>query len=371
MVWADLEGNIGYQMVGKVPIRKGDAPDVPKPGWSGEYEWYDTVPFDELPSITNPESGFLVTANNRVVADDYPYHITSEWQDGYRAKRIEQLLQATEKHSPETFARIQCDVYSIPGIEVAQRLARLDPSNQREARALERIKNWDGNLTPETIAGTIVHAFLIQLTTLFAESVFADSKLVGQYLSKSSTGLMSITTSLWRSKARMLELWDEGDSDWFSGRSWDDVALEALCRALDDLEQRFGKKPGQWKWGEVHALEFKHPLGDANLALAKLFNRKQPGMGAQETVMQTGYAPTEPFRTDWLPTYRFIADVADLANSRWQQSTGQSGNPGSRHYDDLMKRWHRGATQPLLASSEDVVAAGKSKLLRLKPRGVA
>ncbi len=367
MVWADIDGNIGYQMIGKLPIRKGGAPDVPKPGWSGDYEWEGMVPYDELPSVTNPESGFLVTTNNRVVSDDYPYHITSEWQDGYRAKRIEQLLQETEKHSLETFSKIQLDIYSIPGIEVAHRLARIDPPCQREARALERVRNWDGNLTPDTIAGTIVHAFLTQLTTLFAETLLGDQELVDRYLSKSSTGFMPITTSLWRTQERVLQLWEENDTEWFDDRSWEDVAMEALSRGLDDLERRFGKNANRWKWGKAHEIEFSHPLGDANPAFAKILSRKLPGFGAQETVLQTGYTPTDPYKTYWLPVYRLLADVADHTNSRWQQAAGQSGHPGSRHYDDLMKPWRDGVTQPFFTTKEGVKTAGKSNLLKLEP----
>ena len=91
MLYADSEGNIGYQLAGRIPVRRGGCPDLPKPGWTGEYEWDGTIPYEELPRLVNPPEGYIVTANNRIVGDDYPYHITSEWMAGYRAQRIEEL----------------------------------------------------------------------------------------------------------------------------------------------------------------------------------------------------------------------------------------------------------------------------------------
>ena len=128
LVWADRHGSIGYKLIGRLPRRRGGCPDVPKPGWSGEFEWEGTIPYEELPELVNPESGFLITANNRIVGDSYPHHITSDWLDGFRAARIEQLLRASEKHDLDGFAAMQSDVLSIPGLEVARRLGRLRPA---------------------------------------------------------------------------------------------------------------------------------------------------------------------------------------------------------------------------------------------------
>ncbi len=121
MVWADASGSIGYKLIGRLPIRRGGCPDLPKPGWSGEFEWEGTVPYDELPEVVDPECGYLITANNRIVGDDYPHHITSDWLDGFRAKRIEDMLEATEKHDLESFEAIQNDNFSLPGAEAARR----------------------------------------------------------------------------------------------------------------------------------------------------------------------------------------------------------------------------------------------------------
>ena len=121
------------------------------------------MPYEELPEVTDPECGYVITANNRIVGDEYPHHITSDWLDGFRAKRIEEMLKATEKHDLESFEAIQNDNFSLPGVEAAARLSRLHPRGQRERSAIERLRSWDGCLDPETIAGTIYQAFLLRL----------------------------------------------------------------------------------------------------------------------------------------------------------------------------------------------------------------
>jgi penicillin G amidase len=373
MLYADSEGNIGYQLAGRIPIRRGDCPDLPKPGWTGEYEWEGTIPFQELPRIVNPPDGFIVTANNQIVGDDYPYHITSEWMTGYRAKRIEALLGERERHSLPDFERMQHDFYSYPGIDTVHRLSRLDPRSQRTVRAIERLKSWDGHLDARTIAGTIYHAFTVVFAETVARAAVADETLVERYLNKSGAELFGVVSSPWRFQARMLELWDEGDPTWFAspehptGRPWDDVALESLEGALDGLEQRFGRDPGEWRWGRVHGVEFAHPFGAANPVFRRIFNRFVETGGASETVTQNGYLATQPFRGIWGPVYRMLADLGDRRRSRWQLTTGQSGHPGSRHYDDLLEGWRDGRTNPCYVDEHELRAAGGVRQLRLDP----
>jgi penicillin amidase len=346
LVWADRHGDIGYKLVGKLPIRRGDCPDLPKPGWTGEHEWDGFVPYDELPRIDNPESGYLVTANNQIADDDYPHHITSDYLDGYRAKRIEQLIEATDEHDVESFERMQGDVLSIPGVETAHRLGRLRPTAQREVSALERLRSWDGRMEPGSVAATIYQAFTLRLAREFVRAAIRDRDLSERWLDRAHNGFIEHVTSPWRWQARLMELWEEGDAE-LVGRSWDDLAIDALRGALDDLEERFGADPDGWRWGIVHEMKFPHALGDANPLLDRLLNRRLRAGGAQETVAQIAYDPNQPFRAVWAPSWRMVADVSDPSASRWQAFTGQSGHPGSPHYDDLQVDWLEGRTQPM------------------------
>jgi len=346
LVWADRHGSIGYKLIGSLPLRKGGCPDLPKPGWDGEYEWEGTVPYDELPEVNDPEGGFLVTANNRIVGDSYPHHITSDWLDGFRARRIEQLLRASDEHDVEGFEAMQSDNLSIPGLETARRLGRLTPKGQREISALERLRSWDGRLDPDSIAGTIYQAFLLRLAREVARAAIGDRDLCERWLDRADNGFTPHVTSPWRWHSHLMDLWEEGDEA-LIGRPWDDLVLEAFSGALDDLGDRFGPDPEGWRWGHVHEMEFPHPLGEANPLLRRLLNRSLRAGGAQETVSQIAYDPNNPYTAVWAPSWRMVADPTAPDRSRWQMFTGQSGHPASPHYDDLQDDWLKGRTQPM------------------------
>jgi penicillin G amidase len=361
LVWADRHGSIGYKMMGRVPRRKGDCPDLPKPGWTGEFEWDGWIPYEELPELVDPQQGYIVTANNRVVEDDYPHHITSDWLDGYRARRIEQLLTETEEHDLGSFQRMQTDLYSIPGDEVVHRLARLEPTSQREIRAIERLKSWDRRLSPETVAGTIYQAFLLRLAREFTRAAIGDRDLAERYLDRADNGFISHVTSPWRWHSHLLALWAEGD-DQLIGGSWDELVLEALRGALDDLEENFGPDPEGWRWGHVHELRFPHALGALHPVSEFIFNRTLHPGGGQETVAQIAYDPNDPYHAIWAPSWRMVADPQAPERSRWQAFTGQSGHAWSRHYDDLQPRWEAGRMQPMAGE-------GPFETLLLSPEG--
>lgn len=360
MLWADSRGNIGYKLVGKLPRRRGNCPDLPKPGWTGEHEWDGYVPYAELPEVTNPPGGVLVTANNRIAPADYPHHITSEYLDGWRARRIEQLLAEREHHSLDDFARIQMDVFSIPGEMTAHRLARLRPPGQREVRAIERLKSWDHVLDERSVAGSIYHFFTHHFALLVSEAAIGDAHDAERWRSKSQLGFTPMNSAPWRFQARLLELWDEGDPDLIGGRDWDGLAVAALSRALGDLEERFGADPNGWRWGRAHPIRFAHALGDgdtvASRLLDRLLSRRRPAPGGHETVNAVGFVPHEgSFTGVYGASYRLLADVGDADASRWQHMTGQSGHPGSAHYDDLVDPWLAGGTNPVAQPAEETL----------------
>ena len=243
-----------------------------------------------------------------------------------------------------------------------------------EARkVIERLKSWDGILGVDSVPATIYNAFTIVFAERIAEAAISDEKILKTYLNKSALELFEVVSSPWRFHTRMLEMWDEGDPAWFAndshpqGRSWNDVALESLRAALDMLEQRFGRNADKWRWGRVHGVEFSHPFGAANDVFRKIFNRKVEIGGASETVTQIGYMPTDPFKGVWGPVYRMVCDIADPQRSRWQLTTGQSGQPGSKHYDDLIEDWLTGRTNPVYADDQELRAGGGARHLRLDP----
>jgi penicillin amidase len=242
---------------------------------------------------------------------------------------------------------------------VARRLAALQPPGQREVTALERLRSWDGNLDVDSVPGTIYQAFTLRLAREFVRAVIRDRDLADRYLNRSTTAFLDHITSPWRWQSHLMDMWAEGDSE-LIGRPWEELALDALRGALDDLTDRLGPEMDTWRWGRVHRVEFPHSLADGNPVFAKLFSRGAAIGGNQETVAQTSFDPNDPFDSVVAPGWRMVADVANPERSRWQISTGQSGQPGSPHYDDLFPRWLAGEMQPMAGE-------GPWRTLRLQP----
>jgi len=361
LVWADRHGSIGYKTVGRLPLRRGGSPDLPKPGWTGEHEWDGWVPYEEMPEAVDPDEGFLITANNRIEPEGYPHHITSEYLDGFRARRIELMIALRRDHDLRSFEEMQTDMLSLPGLEVVHRLARLRARDQRETVAIERLRSWDGRMSPDSVAATIYQAFTLRLARETAREAIGDRDLAERWLDRADNGFLAHVTSPWRWQARLLGLWDEGDDD-LVGRPWNELALDSLRGALDDLEGRFGPDPESWRWGRVHPLVFPHALGGANSLFERIFNRRLEVGGGQETVAQVGWDPNDPFTAIWAPCWRMVADPQRPESSRWQAFTGQSGHPASPHYDDLQTGWLQGRTQPMAGE-------GPWRVLRLEPTG--
>ena len=363
LVWADRHGSIGMKVFGKVPVRRGGCPDLPKPGWTGEYEWDGWVEYEEMPELVDPEEGYVVTANNRITPEDYPHHITSDWLDGFRARRIAELLEASDVHDLDGFQEMQTDMLSIPGLMTAHRLARLRPRDQRERAAIERLRSWDGVMGPDSTAATLYQAFTLSFARGVARWVIRDRDLSERWLDRADNGFFAHISSPWRWQAHLLALWDEGDEE-LIGRSWESLALDSLRSAIHDLTDRFGPDPSDWAWGSVHALEFPHALGAANPIFARIFNRRLEVGGGQETIAQVGWNPNDPFHAIWAPAWRIVADPNDPGASRWQAFTGQSGHVASPHYDDLQERWAGGEMQ-------STAGEGPWQELTLLPDGVA
>ena len=357
MLWADSEGNIGYQLIGRIPLRKGGCPDLPKPGWTGEFEWDGTIPYEELPEVVNPAQrlsgdrqqphrGRRLPPPHHLRVDDRLPRTADRGDAGRAGAALASGLRADA-------ARLLL----LPGRRDGPPALAPAPRRQRETRAIERLKSWDGSSTPDTIAGTIYHAFTVVFAEAIVRAAVDDRTARGALSEQVGLGLFAVVSSPWRFQARLLELWDEGDPAWFAsaeqpeGRAWDEVALEALEAALDGLEDRFGRDPDRWRWGRVHGVEFSHPFGQANPLFRRIFNRSVEAGGASETVTQNGYLATAPFTGVWGPVYRMLADLGDPARSRWQLTTGQSGHPGSRHYDDLLEGWRDGRTNPVYPTS--------------------
>ncbi len=364
-VYADLEGNIGYQTPGKIPIRApGHEGMVPVPGWTGEYEWQGFIPFEELPYVFNPPTGFVATANNKVVPDDYPYLLTHDWVAPYRAQRIADLLAADESVTVEEMRDLHAQTYSLPAEALRPYLLAVQPEVDLEKQALDLVRAWDLNLEADRAGASVYEAwywFLVQNT--LGDELSDD--LLEAYLGNGSLHV-----------PMMVGLMAQADSPWFDDvttsqvETRDDIARQSLADAVAWLSERYGDRPKRWEWGQLHSKTFVHqPLGQSGIGLLEnLFNSKTiPARGDGFTVDAAGFSFNDPFTMGGGASQRYIADLSDLDNSRIIHTTGQSGHLFHRHREDFITMWQKVEYHPMLFSRQAVEANAEATLTLTPP----
>jgi penicillin amidase len=323
-----------------------------------------------LPSVFNPPNHFVATANNQIVGDDYPHRIDGDWADEYRIDRIVEMLREREKHSIGDFQRMHGDVYSIHGREMAEFLVRLQPADEESQRALDYVRAWDYQLTPDSVAGAVVEAFFYHMYRNTFAHKLGDA--LGRYMGQGVHYLAPVSGYGHRVGSHLARLLRQAPADWFPSRdgrrdSWEDVGLLSLREALEELRSRLGPNMSRWHWGRLHTISFPHPLGRG--PLARMLSRGPYPMGGDHnTVAQAAYDPAAPYAAGLsVPSYRQIVDLGNLSNSVSMHTTGQSGQPGSRHFADMIGPWRRVEYHPMLFEREAVLAQSEGTLT-LRPR---
>ena len=361
-VYADVDGNIGYQAPGNIPIRAQGDGTLPVPGWTGEYEWTGYIPFDELPFVFNPSNHYIVTANNQVVPNEYKYLLTKDWAAPYRAMRIEELVRAKEKLSADDFKTIQGDVYSIPLVKLQQFIKAL-PTNDDSLtrRAMDLVNVWDGQMNRDAQAPAILEATYNALVPdLFEKRMSAETYKMFETDGNNSRLLIDL-------------LLDDPQSDW-----WDDPATPAretrddrlqvaYQEGLDFLGKNFGNAPSEWKWGRLHTATFAHPFGSQK-PLDRLLNVGPLATdGHGFTITNAGYRIEDnAYVQRTVSSMRHIIEPTNWDAVQWIHTTGQSGQALSAHYSDLVPKW-RDVKYETLPFSREAVEKAKVNLLNLTP----
>ncbi|MFQ5398327.1 MAG: penicillin acylase family protein [Anaerolineae bacterium] len=368
--YADVEDNIGHWVTGKVPVRaKGDG-RVPVPGWTGEYEWVGEVPFAEMPHAFNPEQGFVVSCNHRIVPDDYPHFLGEVWMNGYRARRLTAFMEAKETLSSEDFQAMHMDVTCLPGLEFVERLAGLESEDPDVQLALAQLRAWDGRLTPDSVGGCLYEVARYTLVRNLLEPGLGQ-ELTLRWMGKGFHPLLMFAHEFFgHDTVTMLRLLDDEQSWWVEqagGRTA--VITRSLKEAVSWLRSELGPDVARWQWGRIHQISFEHPLG-LQQPLDRVFNRGPfPIGGDTDTPCQTAMNPHEPYDTRaWAPSFRMIADMGDLSRSLAIFPPGQSGHLASPHYDDLIRPWLDGEYHPMLWTREQVEQEAEGKLVLSRER---
>lgn len=389
VVCADVQGDIAYSYPGRVPIRPNGDGRVPAPGWTGEYDWAGYIPFDELPHLENPPDGFVVSANNRVVDEDYPYYIGREFAQGDRAARITTLIRSTDKITPSDVRSAQLDQEATSLKRLAGYVGALEVTDPELRDLVALVRAWDGLISADSAAATVLEIFgrLAQVVVLEAvlgedRSGDTDVPLIERVLGRGPTpGLQESTYFYHRVWEWLYTALERSDWHWWDlgqGETRDDVLLLALRRTYNYLVSRLGEPelPGwrNWSWGRLHMVTFAHIIGRVP-ALTRHFNRgPYPVGGDGNTVFATGGGLTvEASSAVIAAPFRFIADLSDLSRCYGLLAPGNSGRPDSPHYDDQVDAWFKGKYHPMLYRREDVERGARRRLtlmpaLPLAPR---
>lgn len=351
IVYADVEGNIGFIAPGAIPIRHKDNElygQYPSPGWDAKYDWQGYIPANEVPQSFNPTKGYVATANHKIVDDDYKHYVASKWSLPYRYNRIAQLIEEKPKHNLDTLKDIQLDQYSLflqnirPLLDKA--IALSPPSDNNASIAHQLLQGWDGRGTVDSREMLIITLWLHNLQTaillpefteaygrhhLFLEQVLADTNGMSRWCGDIHNEHGTVQTCA-------------------------DLVSQSLVKTNDQLTKQFGKNMNDWQWGKVHQSVGAHRIFDKVSPLNQIFNLVTPIGGGKTTVNVASYSKStssdlqEVFKNTHGPSLRHLFDLSDLEKSRYIHSSGQSGNIFSPYYSDYFPKWTAGEFIPMV-----------------------
>jgi len=347
-VYADTDGNIGYYAAAWVPIRKQGTGAVPMPGSTDDYDWTGYIPFEDLPHSYNPSSGIIATANGRVVPDDYPYFITSDWESPFRTARIFQLLRAGKALTVDDMLRIQTDIVTLEDSWLAGQLLKADfhhhPQDPEAQHAISLLRHWDGEARMDSAATLVCEVTRQALLERILKPKLGDD-LSGYHWGMSTTFLENVLANNW---TRWLP---RGDS------SFEETLIKSLEEGVKQIPSRVGSRSHDaWKWGNTIPLTFYHPLGQGFPLLGRLLDVGPfPQAGTATTVKAT--------TTRHGPSMRMVVDLSTLDHSVQNITLGESGQVFSPYYQDQFDAWYTGRSFPMSFSDDAVEQATVHKLV--------
>lgn len=338
VVYADVDGNIGYHATGHVPIRATGDGSLPVSGADDAHEWTGYIPFDELPNIYNPVSGVIGTANGRITPDGYPYSISASWEAPWRTERIYHTLESGRKFSSSDMLALQNDVHSENDLLAAEQFVyAVDHASKPSARARQAadlMRNWDGRMLATAAAPTIAVRAQEQLTRLLLEPRLGSAPED----SEQQTSTLSWKSYNWQMRSVWLQnVMQHQPKRWLPEKypNYDELLTAAVEATVNSTEAP--KDLTAWRWGSVNAVDIEHPvLGKIPL----LRKWTAPGVNQQSGSGYTVKAVTRHHG----PSERFTANLADLDQSTLNTVTGQGGNFLSPFYMDQWKAWYEGST---------------------------
>ena len=334
-VFGDVDGEVAYLTRGKVPVRSMANAWLPVPGWTGDHEWEGFIPFEEMPRIRNPKNGFIVTANNKQVDDDYPYYISVQYATEHRARRIYDRLKEMPNATVEDMGDVHAERVSIPGLAYRKLLAEVEPADELSTEARNIILQWDGKMDADAVGPALYSAFRYHLDDTILRHLLGP--LADYALNVGGRGAPHHVSLL---KAQLVRMAEADDASWLpSGATWKSLMAEALGSAVEYLTDRIGNNVSEWTWGRIHQTNRPHWLSNAYSWAAELEGPTMPLGGDGDTPLAASYSHADPFGISGSSVARYIYDLSDWDNSRWIVPFGASGHPASPHFADQSSIW--------------------------------
>jgi penicillin amidase len=353
MVYADQTGVIGWQMFGQAPKRRKGWGLIPSPGWEMDAGWEpDLVPSDQLPHAQDPPQGFLATANNKPVQDGAGPYLSSDWLEGYRVASIVRELNArSDWDVPRTMA-LQMNQRAAAWDDLRDAVRSPSAGSPDVRRALDLLRKWNGHVSIDSPAATVYELFISEMAGRIARAKAPRTFPI--VLGEALGPIVQYNFLCYRRTGHLARLLREQPDGWFA-RSWADEIADALSAVIRRLRNEHGDDPSSWAFGRLRTLTLHHPVSRKRW-LAPFFNLGPfPFGGDADTINQGAVLPLDPLASaDNIASLRMVVDVGAWSNSRFSLPGGQSGNPLSPHYDDLLPLWLRGEGVPIAWTEEEV-----------------
>jgi penicillin amidase len=352
IVYADVDGHIGYHAAGVVPIRKSGDGSVPYDGSTDAGEWTSYIPISKLPAVYDPPSGIIVTANQRIVGTDYPYFLTHSWAQPYRARRIFDLLSEKPKLSSEDFRRILGDVYAIAGVTFTREAVKLlrpklTGADEKLKATLDAFEQWDGRVNAESTVAPLAS----QMRIVFRSKILT-----------AALGLELVRNYQWNNFDTTLDrVLKEQPASWLPKEysSYADLLRACYDEAVANLTKSLGADQTKWTWGDIAKARFQHPLAPAPLIGAQFVVQPFPQNG-------TGGLIGATVNVGSAVSMRLIADPSDWDKTQHGIALGESGVPKNPHWSDQLADW-RAVTPREFPFTPAAVAKATKETLVLQP----
>ncbi len=340
LVSADTAGNIAYRTIGRIPVRSRANAWGPVPGWTDDHEWRDVVPYDALPRARNPEGGLIVTANQRIVGDDYPHYLGFDYARPDRAMRLHDRLDDVAAADVGAMADVHRDRRSLPADVWAERLSRLDGADEWERLAIAALRAWDRVMDVDSVAATVY----MMVRDAAGRVIAHDPRLAAlraPIAGEPTATFAPLEMRLWPLLTCLLA--SDDPLLLRASQTWDDVLAIALSDGVSVLRTVLGDEPAAWRWGALHVCSPRHPLSAVHPETGGALDPPGVEMGGEwDTVFSAAHPAGSGFTVTTASVARYVFDLDGRRSSSWVVPLGASGAAGDPHFADQQRAWAAG-----------------------------